>query len=69
MAYTLKRKAWILVLGFIAVLFNPIFPVHLDRDTWVVIDIIAAIVMFVSIWMLTPRSSDSEGKTTPTPHQ
>lgn len=25
----------------VALLFNPLFPVHLDRDTWAIIDLIA----------------------------
>lgn len=29
--------------GIIAVLFNPINPIHLDRDMWAVIDVIVAV--------------------------
>lgn len=49
-AYEFNRKVWMYVMGFIALLFNPVIPVHLDKEIWVVIDVIVAIVIFVSIW-------------------
>ena len=38
-----QRRAW--GFGLMAALFNPFIPVHLDRDTWVVIDVGAALAM------------------------
>jgi len=35
-------KAWSVALALIAVLFNPILPIHLDRATWFYLDIGAA---------------------------
>ena len=29
---------WVYMFGFVALLFNPIFPVYLSREIWVVID-------------------------------
>ncbi len=40
MAYEGQKEKWVWIFGFIAILFNPFFPVHLDRETWVVIDFI-----------------------------
>ena len=32
---------------FLLILFNPIFPIYLDKETWVVLDLISAILLFV----------------------
>lgn len=34
-------------------LFNPIAPIHLDRETWRVIDIVAALVFAAAVWPAT----------------
>lgn len=49
-AYECKRKFWVFVMGGVAILFNPIIPVHLTKETWIVIDFIVAIVFLVSIF-------------------
>ena len=36
----------------IAFLFNPIFPVHLDKEAWVIIDFIVAIFFGITIFAL-----------------
>jgi hypothetical protein len=43
------KRPWAWVLGVITALFNPLFPVHLSRDTWQPIDILTALVFLVSI--------------------
>ena len=48
-AYESKRNAWVLIMGAIAVLFNPIFPIYFQKETWVILDLIVSIIMFVSI--------------------
>jgi Family of unknown function (DUF6804) len=35
-------KVWSIALALIAVLFNPILPIHLDRSTWFYLDLGAA---------------------------
>lgn len=50
MAYEAQREKWVWIFGFIAVLFNPFFLIHLDRDTWVVIDFIVGLFLFVTIF-------------------
>jgi len=49
LAYESKKTLWLFLMGMIAILFNPIIPVHLDKETWVVIDFIVAIIFLVSI--------------------
>lgn len=36
--------------ALIALLFNPIAPVHLDREVWGVIDLVVAAVFGIAIW-------------------
>jgi hypothetical protein len=51
-AVEFEKKWWAWALGIIAVLFNPLVPVHLDRGTWAIIDIGAAILLLVSLFVL-----------------
>lgn len=48
MAYEVQKERWVWIFGFVAVLFNPFFPVHLERDTWVVIDLITGIFLLAT---------------------
>ena len=48
MAYKEKKEKWVWVFGFVAVLFNPFFPVYLDRDTWVVIDLVVGVFLLAT---------------------
>ena len=51
-AYEFNRKNLPYVSGFIALLFNPLIPIHLDKEMWVVIDLVVAVFIFISIWIL-----------------
>lgn len=52
MAVESKKIFWAWTLGIIAVLFNPIFPIHLDRETWRFFDIAASILFGISIFLV-----------------
>jgi len=54
-AYEYKCKFWVFVMGGIAILFNPIIPVYLTKDIWVIIDLIVAILFLVSIFTIRPK--------------
>jgi len=41
--------------AFIAILFNPLIPVHLPKDVWVLIDLIVAIFFGISIFALRTK--------------
>lgn len=41
--------------ALVVLLFNPIFPVHLDKDAWVLIDFIVAIFFGISIFALRKK--------------
>jgi len=47
MAHERGRAGWAFVFGIIAVLFNPIMPFYLQKGTWKVFDIAAAIPFLV----------------------
>ena len=47
----LQQWTWIMVA--IAILFNPVVPIHLSKETWVIPDIIAAVFMFAAAAALT----------------
>ncbi len=51
-ATELKKIYWAWALGISAVLFNPIIPIHLDRETWAVIDIAVSILIAASIFLV-----------------
>lgn len=55
----IMRKGWVWIFGMIAILFNPIIPIHLDRDTWAIIDVVVAGVLGVSLFLLKTESSES----------
>ncbi|GEM_PF-4913476 len=48
-AYIYKKENWIWLFGFIAILFNPFFPVHLGREIWQIVNVITAIIFLISI--------------------
>jgi hypothetical protein len=47
------HKTWaVWLFGAIAVLFNPIVPIHLTKEIWQPIDIVSAILFGISAFML-----------------
>jgi hypothetical protein len=57
-SYVTDKREWMIMFIFIALLFNPLFPVYLDRPTWAIIDVITSFVMLTSL-LLLPRKSQS----------
>ena len=53
----LKKIGWAWTFGIIAVLFNPIIPIYLDRETWAFIDIGVAIIFIISLFLLGKAKS------------
>lgn len=52
LAYNEKKNVWVWIFGILTVLFNPILPIYLDRDTWSIIDVITAVIIFISIFKM-----------------
>ena len=51
-----KLTGWVLVFGAIAFLFNPLIPVYLNKNSWVGIDLISAIVFFFAAYSIKDKS-------------
>jgi hypothetical protein len=45
MAFEGKKEKWVWFFGLIAVLFNPFIPIHLERETWMVIDLLIGVLL------------------------
>lgn len=50
-AFTQKKQNWVWILGIAALLFNPLIPVRLDRETWMFVDVVAITILGVSIFV------------------
>jgi hypothetical protein len=50
LAYECKKQSWVWSFGFIAVLFNPLIPIHLDIALWRIIDLMVAVFLAISIF-------------------
>ena len=44
--YKAKNNKWMIIMGAIAVLFNPIAPIYFEKDTWEALDIFSAVMLF-----------------------
>ncbi len=54
------QKMWaVWLFGFVALLFNPLIPIHLSRELWQPIDVICAILFIVIAFVL---KKPTEGK-------
>ena len=45
-AYKSKDITWLWIMGIIAVLFNPIAPIYMQKGSWITADLVAAVFMF-----------------------
>ncbi len=50
LAYRSERQTWTWFFGFIALVFNPLIPLHLGRNLWVVVDLLVAVFLIISIF-------------------
>lgn len=59
--YNLKKAVWSIVLILIALLFNPLIPVHLEKEGWVVIDFVVALFYLVAVFVIRfPKDKEIE---------
>ncbi len=57
LSYNSGRKVWTGIFGTIALLFNPIIPFYLSRNSWQPIDVIVAIIFFISLFYKYERTN------------
>lgn len=55
-AYGVNNNAWIFLFGLLALIFNPIIPLHLSKNVWHIIDIISGILLIVSVLFVREES-------------
>lgn len=48
-SYNLGKTFWAIAFGLVALLFNPIIPIHLAKENWVDIDLFAAVFYLIMI--------------------
>ena len=48
-AHEWDLRVWVWVFGAVALVFNPLVPLRLDRSSWAVIDVMAAGLFLVSL--------------------
>ena len=49
-SYEAHKYAWMWTMGVVALIFNPLIPLYLGRETWVVVDIIVVIVFGIFLF-------------------
>ena len=50
LAFNLNRKFWVWIFAILAILFNPLAPFYLNKETWRLFDVIAGIIFIVSVF-------------------
>src|SRR4030067_3836418 len=58
LAFSKKDTRWAWTFGVLGLLFNPIFPVSMDKNTWAIVDAITGIVLIASIFFI--READNK---------
>ena len=53
--------------GFLAILFNPIAPIHLSREVWTLIDLASAATFMVAAFTVRPLRQDRSNEERPGP--
>jgi len=51
-AFKQKQEGWIWILIILALFYNPIFPVHLTREIWTIVNIVTIIIIQSSVFLL-----------------
>ena len=55
-AYKLRRHYWMITLGLIMILFNPIIKIHFAKEIWRGIDFLVGVIFLVFIFNLLKKN-------------
>ncbi len=58
-AFAQEKQSWVWVLGITAVIYNPIFRVHLDRELWSIINVVTIGIAIASIFAIKLKADSS----------
>lgn len=64
LAFEQRVRGWAWILGLVALLFNPVLPIHLSRDVWKPVDLLTGLILLASIVFVR----DKAGVSPPQPH-
>ena len=62
-------SAWVVVLGTVALLYNPLLTVHLTREIWSVLNLVTAFVIVCHLWSLRRLIKRFTATATPVPNR
>lgn len=51
-----EKNNWLWVMGITALIYNPIFRIHLNREIWSIINVVTIIIVLTSIFILKPKN-------------
>ena len=54
LAHRVEKLGWTWVMGILAAIFNPVLPIHLEREVWAFIDVAVAVVFVASTRRMAP---------------
>ena len=57
-----NKQGWTWVLGVTAVVYNPIFRVHLNRDIWSIVNIVTIVIAVISMFIVKMEKYEVEKK-------
>jgi len=57
LAHSQQKRQWTWTLGGIAILFNPILPIHLTRGIWSIVDPAVGGILLASIFFVKDKAS------------
>jgi hypothetical protein len=58
-AFQIMRMLWLVIFAVLGIVFNPIYPLRLDRSTWIVADWLSIGAMVIAaflFWKSSPRA-------------
>ncbi|MBM2813471.1 MAG: hypothetical protein HW421_233 [Ignavibacteria bacterium] len=55
-----KKIYWVAIFGLFALIYNPVFPLHLGRDIWEIINILTIAVIIISFFIKIENFNDKE---------
>jgi len=56
-SYNLKKSFWLFLMAIIAILFNPFVPITLNKETWVPINFIVALIFLFSLFLIKQKKA------------
>lgn len=57
LSMSMKQISWAWIFGMIALIFNPLFPIRLERELWAYVDVISGIIFLASIFYVRENLS------------